>query len=194
MTIRMHIRQFNYISTIFLIIFLFSSGLFAGQSNDKNPSETAQVSYILGAGDLIKVEIYNQADLSGEYNISGSGVLSMPLIGLITVKGLTINELENLIVSKLSPDYLLNPRVSIQVLNYRPFYILGEVAEPMAYSYVDGMTYLNAVAIAGGYTYRAKKGYVYVIRGNDTGKTELKLEMDQKVMPGDMIRVDERFF
>ena len=190
----MHIRQFNYISTIFLIIFLFSSGLFAGQSNDKNPSETAQVSYILGAGDLIKVEIYNQADLSGEYNISGSGVLSMPLIGLITVKGLTINELENLIVSKLSPDYLLNPRVSIQVLNYRPFYILGEVAEPMAYSYVDGMTYLNAVAIAGGYTYRAKKGYVYVIRGNDTGKTELKLEMDQKVMPGDMIRVDERFF
>ena len=190
----MHIRQFDFVSTFFLALFFLSSGVYAEQNVGNQATEIKESSYLLGAGDLIKVEIYNQADLSGEYNISGSGVLSMPLIGLITVKGLTINELENLIVSKLSPDYLLNPRVSIQVLNYRPFYILGEVAEPMAYSYVDGMTYLNAVAIAGGYTYRAKKGYVYVIRGNDTEKNELKLEMDQKVMPGDMIRVDERFF
>ncbi|RLA22563.1 MAG: polysaccharide export protein [Gammaproteobacteria bacterium] len=192
--ISMHIRQFNYISALFLFIFLFSPGAFAGQSDTKQTTEAKDVSYILGAGDLIKVEIYNQADLSGEYNISGSGVLSMPLIGLITVKGLTINQLENLIVKKLSPDYLLNPRVSIQVMNYRPFYILGEVAEPMSYPYVDGMTYLNAVAIAGGYTYRAKKGYVYVIRGNDTERKEHQFSMNQKVMPGDMIRVDERFF
>jgi len=105
-----------------------------------------------------------------------------------------LEELESRLIKKLSPDYLLNPRISIQVLNFRPFYILGEVADPKSYPYVDGMTYLNAVAIAGGYTYRAKKDYVYVVRGNDTERKEIKVNMDQKVMPGDTIRVDERFF
>jgi len=89
---------------------------------------------------------------------------------------------------------LLNPRVNVQVLNYRPFYILGEVKEPKSYPYVDGMTYLNAVAIAGGYTYRAKEDHVMVIHMNDPQKHELRLTMDEKVMPGDVIHVEERFF
>ena len=80
------------------------------------------------------------------------------------------------------------------MLNYRPFYILGEVKAPKSYPYVDGMTYLNAVAIAGGYTYRAKKDHVVVTRMNDPQKRELTLNMDEKVMPGDVIHVEERFF
>ncbi len=94
----------------------------------------------------------------------------------------------------MSELYLLNPKVNVQVLNYRPFYILGEVKEPQSYPYVDGMTYLNAVAIAGGYSYRAKEDYVMVIRMKDPQKRELKLNMDEKVMPGDVIHVEERFF
>ena len=150
--------------------------------------------YSLGTGDLLRVHVYNQEDLSGEYQISGTGILSLPSIGAISAKGLTLEELETRLVDKLSPDYLLNPRISIQVLNFRPFYILGEVADPKSYPYVDGITYLHAVAIAGGYTYRAKKGYVYVVRGSDPERKEIKVSTDQKVMPGGTIRVDERFF
>lgn len=150
--------------------------------------------YTLGSGDLVKVTVYNQEQLSGEYQVSGSGTISLPLIGSIMVAGLSLAEAEESLKKKLMPDYLLNPRVSFQVMNYRPFYILGEVKNPQSYPYVDGMTYLNAVVIAGGYTYRAKKGYVYVIRGNDPERKEIKLSMDDKVLPGDTIRVDERFF
>ena len=189
----MQIRSFRYVATIFLFLLLFSRGLLAEEAVAGN-SLTQDISYLLGAGDLLKVDVYNQQDLSGEYQISGTGILSLPLIGAIAAKGLTLEALEARLIDKLSPDYLLNPRISIQVLNFRPFYILGEVADPKSYPYVDGMTYLNAVAIAGGYTYRAKKDYVYVVRGNDAERKEIKVNMDQKVMPGDTIRVDERFF
>lgn len=189
----MQIRSFQYFSAIFLF-FLFSSGLLAEPLVATDDVLSKNTSYLLGAGDILKVEVYNQQDLSGEYPINGSGMLSLPLIGVIAAKGLTLDELEGQIINKLSPDYLLNPRLSIQVLNYRPFYILGEVASPKSYPYVDGMTYRHAVAIAGGYTYRAKKGYVYVVRGNDPERNEIKLDSGEKVMPGDTIRVDERFF
>ncbi len=154
----------------------------------------ADIVYTLGSGDLLKITIFSQEDMSGEYLVNGNGDISLPLIGRIKVMGLTLPEVETHLKAKLSPDYLLNPRVSLQVMNFRPYYILGEVAEPKSYPYVDGMTYINAVAIAGGYTYRAKKGYVYVIRGNDSDRNELKLSTTQKVLPGDTIRVDERFF
>jgi polysaccharide export outer membrane protein len=154
----------------------------------------ADIVYTLGSGDLLKITIFSQEDMSGEYQVNGNGDISLPLIGRIKVMGLTLPEVETHLKAKLSPDYLLNPRVSLQVMNFRPYYILGEVAEPKSYPYVDGMTYINAVAIAGGYTYRAKKGYVYVIRGNDSDRNELKLSTTQKVLPGDTIRVDERFF
>ncbi|MFK5947857.1 MAG: polysaccharide biosynthesis/export family protein [Methylococcales bacterium] len=150
--------------------------------------------YTLGSGDLLKITIFDQENMSGEYMVNGNGDVSLPLIGSIRVKGLTLFQVEESIKNKLQPDYLLNPRISLQVMNFRPFYILGEVADPKSYPYVDGMTYLNAVAIAGGYTYRAKKGYVFVVRGNDSERNEIKLGTDQKVMPGDTIRVDERFF
>lgn len=152
------------------------------------------VDYLLGSGDILKVNVFNQEELSGEYTVNGSGFISLPLVGALKVKDLTLAQLERQIVNKLKPDYLLNPKVSVEVLNYRPFYILGEVKTPQSYPYVDGMSYLNAVAIAGGYTYRAKKDYVMVVRLSDPEKNEIKLDMDQKVMPGDVIRVEERFF
>lgn len=150
--------------------------------------------YRLGGGDKLEIRVFNHEELSGEYTLDGSGVLSMALIGSINSQGLTIEELEERIVKKLSPDYLVNPQVSIQVLNYRPFYILGEVENPDSYPYVQGMTYLNAVAIAGGFTYRAKKDFVIVKRKGDGSGEEIKASMDMLVMPGDQIKVEERFF
>lgn len=150
--------------------------------------------YHLGPGDQIKMNVFNQANLSGDYTLDGSGRFSVLLIGSIEARGLTPTALEQLLINKLKPDYLINPRISIQVMNYRPYYIIGEVANPAPYAYVDGMSYLTAVAIAGGYTYRAKKRFVLVIKADDPDKKEIKLNIDVKVSPGDIIRVDERLF
>ncbi len=150
--------------------------------------------YRLGPGDSIEVDVFNQADLSGEYTLDGSGRFSMHLIGQVEATGMTAAELEVELVSRLKPDYLVNPRVSVSVLSYRPFYIIGEVGQPSAYPFVDGMTYLNAIAIAGGYTYRAKKDIVYVTRAGDADEDELRLGVNERVQPGDIIRVDERMF
>lgn len=178
---------------------LFWTDLFAEENKNQHTQKQHLASslnqeYQLGSGDVLKITVFNQEDLSGEYIINGAGQISLPLIGNVNAKDLTAKQVEQGITDKLKPDYLLNPRVSVQVLNYRPFYILGEVKEPKSYPYVDGMTYLNAVAIAGGYTYRAKEDYVVVIRMNDPQKRELTLNMDEKVLPGDVIHVKERFF
>ncbi len=158
------------------------------------PDNFENEQYKVGPGDLIKITIFNQEELSGEYLINGAGQIALPLIGDINAKDLTAKQVEQGIANKLKPDYLLNPRVNVQVLNYRPFYILGEVKSPQSYPYVDGMTYLNAVAIAGGFTYRAKEDYVMVVRMKDPKKIEIRLNMDERVMPGDVIHVEERFF
>ena len=169
--------------------------LFSFAANALYAEETVQSGdYQLGPGDKLVISVLNQEDLTGEYAINGAGRFFMPFIGSVEAKGLTITELTDLIVNKLKPDYLLNPRVSITVLNFRPFYIIGEVKQPNSYPYVEGMTYLNAVAIAGGYTYRAKKGYAMVRRNEDQDGEEEKVDMTSSVMAGDIIRIVERMF
>lgn len=150
--------------------------------------------YQLGPRDRVLVTVFNHADLSGEYELDGDGRLSMPLIGVVDAAGLTLPELQQLLISRLKPDYLVNPRVSIEVRNYRPYYLIGEVQSTGSFAYVAGITYLTAIAMAGGYTYRAKKDVVYVIRGNDPEQEEIKLDVNEKVQPGDIIRVAERLF
>ena len=108
--------------------------------------------------------------------------------------GRTINELERAIVRRLKPDYLKNPRVSVEVLNFRPFFIIGEVNKPGSYPYQHGMTVVNAVALAGGYTYRARKNKVLIKRSGSEGGKEKKADENTTVLPGDVIRVPERFF
>ena len=158
-------------------------------------AETAdEQGYRLGAGDRVYVTVFNQDDLTGEFVLDGDGRFSMPLIGTVVAKGLTPRELETLLVSRLKPDYLVNPRVSIEVRNYRPYYLIGEVRTTGSFAYVDGITYLKAIAMAGGYSYRAKKDIVFVIRGDDPEQEEIKLDVNEKVQPGDIIRVAERLF
>lgn len=180
-----------------LIIFLFILNVIgdAVWAQDAiEPAPETDASYRLGPGDNIQISVHNQADLSGSYLLDGSGRFSMPLIGTVEANGLTRTDLETLLVSRLKPDYLVNPRVAVVVSNYRPYYIIGEVGKTGAFSFVQGMTYLTAIAIAGGYSYRAKKGVVFVIQGDDPDREEIKLDVDLKVQPGDIIRVAERRF
>lgn len=150
--------------------------------------------YQLGAGDQIRLIVFNEDDLSGNFSVDDSGQLSLPLIGQVSAKGLNVNELETAIATSLKQGYLRNPRVSVEVLQYRPFYISGEVEGDGEYPYVVGLTVPRAVATAGGYTRRANKNRVIIIRAGSTERFEYPADQTTLVYPGDVIEIPERFF
>jgi len=151
--------------------------------------------YTLGSGDRVRITVYGQPELTGEFQVDGSGMLSYPLIGQVQAGGLTAKGLEQALIGKLKPDYLKNPSVSVEVLTYRPFYIVGEVRTPGSYPYVSGMTIINAVALAGGFTYRARENSFYLTRTGENGeKQKLTATPETPVLPGDVITVRERYF
>lgn len=168
----------------------------AAQTASVSPAAPAQQpDYHLGPGDRIRIIVFGQRDMTGEYLIDGAGLLSFPLIGQVKAAGLTAAGLEQEITSKLKPNYLKDPNVSVVVLTYRPFYIVGEVKTPGSYPYVSGMSVINAVALAGGFTYRAKEGSFYLDRTAQNGKkTRIDAGPDTPVQPGDVITVRERYF
>lgn len=158
------------------------------------PVPAAEVEYTFGAGDQLRITVFGHEDLSGEFTVSETGTVSLPLAGGLGLGGLTVRQAEQAVVDALKPDYLLNPRVGIEVLNYRPFYIIGEVNEPGAYPYVNGMTVTEAVALGGGFTYRARKTRMTIIRASDPARTERPASVTEAVLPGDVVKVLERFF
>lgn len=160
-------------------------------TSDGDAAALVNDAYILGSGDKVRVTVFGHEDLSGEFDIDGRGTIAMPLIGDIVLGGGDIRQGEAAVIGKLSPVYLKNPRVNLEVLNYRPFYILGEVKRPGSYPFVDGLTMIQAVALAGGFTYRAKKDDIELTR-NDREKTTVM--HSTPVLPGDVIDVPERYF
>jgi protein involved in polysaccharide export with SLBB domain len=150
--------------------------------------------YKLGPGDKVRVTVFNEKDLSGDFDVNDQGEIALPLIGQVKVQGHTISQVEKTITDRYGKDYLVNPRVNVEVLNYRPFFILGEVKNPGSYPYVNGMTVLNAVALAGGYTPRADKSHAMIKHADDPNAAETRVPEDATVLPGDVIRVQERFF
>lgn len=155
---------------------------------------TGATAYTLGNGDQLRITVFGQPDLSGQFEVDGAGAISLPLIGQMHAEGLTTRELEAEIVAKLDGDYILNPRVSAEVINYRPFYILGEVNKPGEYPYTSGLSVLNAVAAAGGFTYRANKKVVYIKSVDGTTEQSFTLDTQTQVNPGDTLRIGERIF
>ncbi len=152
------------------------------------------IGYTLGTGDRVRVTVFGEPDLSGEFEIDATGKISMPLVGDIKIGGLPMRDAEKAIAQTLAQGYLANPRVNVEVLNYRPFYIIGEVNAPGSYPYINGMSVLTAVAVAGGYTYRAREDRVVITRANDPQRREARAAPDTPVLPGDIIKVPERFF
>jgi protein involved in polysaccharide export with SLBB domain len=151
--------------------------------------------YRLASGDRVRVTVFRHVDLSGEFQLDGEGFFAMPLVGEIQGGGLNARQLETEIEKRLKDGgYLVNPQVGIEVLNYRPFYIIGEVNNPGSYQYVNGMTVINAVALAGGFTYRADQDDIVINRGGSQGPEVEDVMLDTEVLPGDIINVTERFF
>ncbi len=195
-------RSFRSLAAMFAVSLAMSlaacqSGgpVIATRSGD-NPAQSARSAqaYALGTGDQVRITVFGQPDLSGEFEVSGAGAISMPLIGQILVVGKTTPSLEQAITTKLADGFLREPRVSAEVINYRPFYILGEVSTPGEYPYASGLSVLNAVASAGGFTYRANKKTVYIKSIGGLDEEAFQLNSQVLVRPGDTIRIGERLF
>lgn len=183
------------------IVFLFAALTLAAcqTTSQATPEEVARVEaerieYRLGSGDQVRVIVFGEQGLSGEFFVDGGGRVSMPLIGEVQAGGRTIPEFEQAVVASLSEGYLNDPRVSVEVMNFRPYYILGEVEVAGEYPYTDGLTIMNAVATAGGFTYRANTRIVHVKRAGETEFVQMPLTAITPVHPGDTIRIAERFF
>lgn len=164
------------------------------ESEQKAIAEAAGPSLKLQAGEKIRLTVYGEASLSGDYQIDPSGVLSLPLAGPVKAAGLTQTQLKQEITQKLKSEFLKNPRVTISVIEFRPFYIIGEVEKPGSYPYSSGLNALSAIAIAGGTTYRASKSAILVQHPGESGLREYQLTGSVPILPGDIIRVPARYF
>ncbi len=146
--------------------------------------------YRLGPGDKLRITVFNETDLSGDFAIDGQGFVRLPLLGQIQAAGLTSFALESRIAEAFTGGgYLVSPRVAVEITGYRPFYILGEVAKPGEYPYVNSMTAPNAIALAGGFTDRATQSIIYVRHQGETTEHEISLDESARIYPGDMVRV-----
>jgi protein involved in polysaccharide export with SLBB domain len=149
---------------------------------------------ILQGGDKIRVTVYGEDKLSGEYEIDPGGFVSLPLAGTVKAAGLTKAQLEQDLSKKFRGEYLRNPKVTVDIATFRPFYVLGEVQKPGEYPYKSGLNVLSAIAVAGGQTYRASKNSVMIQRAGEPSLKEFPLDGSIPVYPGDLIRLPERYF
>ena len=163
-----------------------------------SPADIASgdVQYRLAPGDKLRVIIFGEETLTGDYVLTSAGNLTFPLVGNIPGAGRTVEELQVSLAKALGDGYINDPKVSIQVVSYRPFFILGEVNRPGEYPVSTGLTIQQAVASAGGYTYRANTRRVYLKRANETREVlvDLRVNPNLIVRAGDTIRITERHF
>jgi len=154
------------------------------------PQATA---YTLGAGDKIRVTTFGFENLSGEFLIGADHAIALPLVGAIPTRGLTPAELQERIATTLTERKIVRePRVSAEVIEYRPYYILGEVGKPGQYPFTNGLTVLKAVATAQGFTYRANEKTIFITRDLTNSEVTVPLTPSTPVRPGDTVRIAER--
>lgn len=154
----------------------------------------ANTSPALQPGEKIRVIVFGEDRLTGEYEIDPAGFVSLPLAGTVKAAGLSKVELERELSKKFSGEYLRNPKVTVDVTSFRPFYILGEVARPGEFPFKGGLNVMSAIALAGGSTYRASRSTVLIQHIGQSGFKEYPLSPTIPVFPGDLIKVPERYF
>ena len=151
-------------------------------------------SYRLDAGDKLRVVVYGQDGLTNSYAIDAGGSITMPLIGAVPARGRTPAGLASEIVGRLRNGYIRDPSVAVEIESYRPFFILGEVAAPGQYPYVPNMSVESAVAIAGGFSPRAKRDHVTLTHTDGSGSSRMVVPLGTPIGPGDTVLVSERWF
>jgi polysaccharide export outer membrane protein len=167
----------------------YANPSFATRAADSRPDRTFRI----GIGDKLKVTVFGEDNLTSQVEVNASGAIAMPLIGEVQVKDRSIGEVKELLVRRLGDGYLKNPRINVEVMNFRPIYVHGEVKSGGEFAYKNGLTLRDAIAMAGGYTYRAQQGYLLLVR---EGRQEERIPLPSTlpVLPGDNIRIPERLF
>lgn len=191
--------MFNRSTTLGAVALVLFACMAAPVSAAAQPAKPAVSSegayeYKLGAGDKLRIIVFGETQLSGEFFVADSGTVSLPLIGEVAARGSTPTQFQNDVEAKLKDGYLKDPRVSVEVLNFRPYFILGEVNKPGQYPYLNQLTVFNAVATAEGFTYRADSRKVFIRHANEQNEHLEKMSTSLPVLPGDTIRVPQRIF
>ena len=178
-----------------MLVLVISVGLVPPLQADQNKTDANIVSiYRLGPGDKIKIQVYGEPDMGVEAKLTDAGTLVHPVLGEIKAAGLSIGELSAALVEALKGPYLVDPKVSVNILEYREYYITGEVQKPGAYHYEPGLTVHKAVSVAGGFTQRASRTSITLIADKDPARKPKEVELDTPVNPGDILTIEESFF
>lgn len=166
------------------------------QSSTDTPAKSDTLSkYKLSTGDVISITVYGEDDLKKEKTrLTDAGTISYPVLGEIEVRGKTVGDLEKMITEGLRGRYLVNPRVSVTIDEYRPFFISGQVANNGSFPFQPGLTVRKAVSIAGGFKERASMSKIFVVRDGDPTQTPIKVDLNAPINPGDILTVEESFF
>lgn len=188
-------RMIGFLIVPVLALFFLASGPSTVSAQDPRASAASPSgTYVLGPTDRVRLKVYGEPDITGEYEVDSNGFVSIPLAGHVKAAGLTTRQLEKGIVSALAKGIVRDPRVNVEIALYRPFYILGEVKKSGEYPYRTGLTVMDAVATAGGFTYRANETKVYLRRAGSTVEETYPLDAPVLIFPGDNVRVPERYF
>lgn len=158
------------------------------------PMAAAQTIYVMDSGDTVRVTVFGEPDLSGEFKVDAMGRLNLALIGQVDVRNLTTDQARQKIHDAYQDGYLRHPDIAVEIVAFRPFFIMGEVNQPGSYDYVPGMNVLNAIAIGGGLSYRGDEDDIEILRGHDASRVVIPATLATIVMPGDIVRVAERYF
>lgn len=167
---------------------------FAMLSTAVQAAPTSFSKYKLNSGDEISISVYGEDDMSLETRLTDAGTISYPFLGEVKVKGMTVGELQGFITRKLKGDYFVDPKVSVSIKEYRKFFVSGEVKSPGGFSFEPGLTLEKAIALAGGFTQRASKKEIMVTREENGRLVEKELDLNESVLPGDIITIKESFF
>lgn len=149
--------------------------------------------YRLGIGDKVKITVFGEENLSGTVEVNAMGQATLPLAGEVPARGLSVGEFRDAVARKLSDGWLKNPKVTVEIQNYRAIYVHGEVRNGGEFQYKPGLMLRDAIAMAGGFTYRAEKSFAIVVRDGEP-EASLPVVSGVPVLPGDNIRISERFF
>lgn len=179
---------------LIVLLALIGTGLSASAMAGDKPLEHRNVTLNLAPGDTLKITTYDVPTLTGEFVISPAGTIAFPLLGDIKAAGGTPSDLRKTLTTRLGDGYITNPKITVDVATYRPFYILGQVNKPGEYPFVIGLTVRDAVAKAGGFTYRANEKRVYIRSAGEQTEQAYKLTAGIPVGPGDTLRIGERYF
>jgi polysaccharide export outer membrane protein len=168
-----------------------------GQASQADIQQTATAATAVPrfqGGEKIHITVFNEPTLSGDYDVDPNGMVSLPLAGTVRAVGLTQPQFEQELAKKFRSEYLRDPKVTVTILQYRPIYLVGEVEKQGEYPYKPGLNVLTALAMAGGGTYRANRNYVLIQHNGDSGMKEYPQTSATLILPGDLIRIPERYF